>query len=122
MSELPFRRGGYPPAAKPRPIFLLKRGDVKQPVREVQPGALECLPDLDANLEVDETEGSRRAHLAHAIGEYGPPETPFPLAHPLALAFVPEQQRRNARGMHKVHTERSHVGAQACDRSSAGPE
>jgi hypothetical protein len=56
--------GNFKPAGKPRPIFLLKRGDVKQPVREVQPGALGCLPDLDANLEVDETEGSRRAALA----------------------------------------------------------
>jgi hypothetical protein len=56
--------GNFKPAGKSRPIFLLKRGDVKQPVREVQPGALQCLPDLDANLEVDETEGSRRAALA----------------------------------------------------------
>ena len=56
--------GNFKPAAKPRPIHLLKRGDVKQPVREVQPGALGCLPDLDVNLQVDETEGSRRAALA----------------------------------------------------------
>jgi hypothetical protein len=56
--------GSFKPAAKPRTIHLLKRGDVKQPVREVEPGALGCLPDLETNLEVDENEGSRRAALA----------------------------------------------------------
>jgi hypothetical protein len=56
--------GSFKPAGKPRPISLLKRGDVKQPVREVQPGAVGCLPGLDPNLQIDETEGSRRAALA----------------------------------------------------------
>src|SRR6185295_7032556 len=56
--------GSFKPAGKPRPISLLKRGDVKQPVREVQPGALGCLPDLEAGLQIDDNEGSRRAALA----------------------------------------------------------
>jgi hypothetical protein len=56
--------GNFKPATKPRPVHLLRRGDVKQPVREVEPGALMCLPDLETDLEVNENEGSRRAALA----------------------------------------------------------
>jgi hypothetical protein len=56
--------GNFKPAGKPRTVHLLKRGDVKQPGREVQPGALSCLPEMDGTLEVDATEGSRRAALA----------------------------------------------------------
>lgn len=56
--------GSFKPAGKPRLVHLLRRGDVKQPVREVEPGALMCLPDLEPNLEYHDTEGSRRAALA----------------------------------------------------------
>jgi hypothetical protein len=56
--------GSFKPATKPRTVHLLRRGDVKQPVREVEPGALMCLPDLEPDLEVNDNEGSRRAALA----------------------------------------------------------
>jgi hypothetical protein len=56
--------GSFKPAVTPRTVHLLRRGDVKQPLREVAPGALMCLPDLEPNLEVNEAEGSRRAALA----------------------------------------------------------
>lgn len=57
--------GNFHPAGKPRRVYLLKRGDVKQPAREVQPGALEFLPGLPADLVFDpDNEASRRAALA----------------------------------------------------------
>ena len=57
--------GSFKPPGKGRTVHLLKRGDVKQPVREVSAGALGCLPELPADLEVDpEKEGTRRAALA----------------------------------------------------------
>jgi hypothetical protein len=50
---------------KPRVVNLLKRGDVKQPVREMEPGALGCLPELEAKFDIDAAnEGERRAALA----------------------------------------------------------
>lgn len=57
--------GSFKPPGKGRTVHLLKRGDVKQPVREVSAGALGCLPELPADLEVNaENEGTRRASLA----------------------------------------------------------
>lgn len=58
--------GSFKPAEKPRPVHLLRRGDVKQPVREMQPGALESLPGMSAELRIanPENEGERRAALA----------------------------------------------------------
>lgn len=56
--------GNFKPAGKPRPVHLLKRGDVKQPEREMEPGALEFFPDLPFKFASCETEGQRRAQLA----------------------------------------------------------
>jgi hypothetical protein len=52
--------------AKPRPIHILARGDVKRPGVEVGPGALSALTQLDARfkLPADHPEGARRAALA----------------------------------------------------------
>jgi hypothetical protein len=51
---------------KPRPIFVLRRGDVKSPLQEVGPGALSSIPGLagEFNLPPDHPEGARRAALA----------------------------------------------------------
>jgi Protein of unknown function (DUF1553)/Protein of unknown function (DUF1549)/Planctomycete cytochrome C len=53
----------------PRPISVLKRGDVEQPGEPAQPGTLQCLPGLPADLAVADRndEGSRRAALAEWI-------------------------------------------------------
>jgi mono/diheme cytochrome c family protein len=53
----------------PRPIFLLRRGDVEQPGAPVEPGALSCLPGLDFDFKPasSEDEGARRAALAEWI-------------------------------------------------------
>jgi hypothetical protein len=51
---------------KPRPIFILARGDVKKPGKEVGPGALGALTNLSARFDLPEghPEGARRAALA----------------------------------------------------------
>jgi hypothetical protein len=50
----------------PRSIFLLARGNVQKPEREVGPGALSCLSNLPARfaLSASHPEGERRAALA----------------------------------------------------------
>jgi hypothetical protein len=55
----------------PRPIWVLRRGDVEQRRRQVAPGALTCLPGLSPDLAVarPEHEGSRRLALADWIAD-----------------------------------------------------
>jgi len=59
-------RGTGPDGCKPRPIFVLHRGDVRNPGQEVGPSALNLLPDLPGTFELSagHTEGDRRASLA----------------------------------------------------------
>jgi hypothetical protein len=56
----------FHPAIKPRPIFVLRRGDINQPIRPAGPGALACIPGLECRfkLPVPDDEGARRAALA----------------------------------------------------------
>lgn len=51
---------------KPRPIYLLHRGDVKQPRQEVSPGGLRAITTVpaDFDLPLGHNEGARRAMLA----------------------------------------------------------
>jgi hypothetical protein len=51
---------------KPRPIFVLSRGNVQKPGNEVGPGALGCLPGMPSrfDLPAGHVEGQRRAALA----------------------------------------------------------
>ena len=53
----------------PRPINVLARGEVEQPREPVAPGALSCLPGLEATFRLADPadEGSRRAALANWI-------------------------------------------------------
>jgi len=62
-------QGNFAPAKTPRPIFILKRGDVNKPGEPAAPGALSCVPDLAAQFELTNPndEGSRRAALAKWI-------------------------------------------------------
>ncbi len=59
-------RGTGPDGGKPRPIHLLKRGDVRTPGKEVGPAALNVFAELpgDFDLPADHREGDRRAALA----------------------------------------------------------
>lgn len=62
---------------KPRPIFVLKRGDVNQPDKEVGPGTLPFSQELPArfDLPADAPEGARRAALARWITDARNPLT-----------------------------------------------
>ena len=62
---------------KPRPIFLLERGNVTRPADEVGPGALSAIGALPSrfDLPTDHAEGSRRAALAHWITDRQNPLT-----------------------------------------------
>jgi hypothetical protein len=56
----------FTPARVPRPIFLLRRGDVTKPADPVAPGALSCV-EVPFALADAEDEGARRAALAKWI-------------------------------------------------------
>lgn len=62
---------------KPRPIFVLSRGNVQKPGKEVQPGALSCLIGLSNRFELPENhrEGDRRAALANWLTRQDNPLT-----------------------------------------------
>jgi hypothetical protein len=62
---------------KPRPIFVLTRGDVRRPGKEVDPGALSCLTDLPARfvLPGGHREADRRAALARWLADRRNPLT-----------------------------------------------
>ncbi|MDB5388405.1 MAG: hypothetical protein JWM11_4051 [Planctomycetaceae bacterium] len=62
---------------KPRPIFILDRGDVKTPKAEVQPGALSGVPGIPNyfDLPPGHPEGARRAALAKWITDRHNPLT-----------------------------------------------
>jgi mono/diheme cytochrome c family protein len=63
----------------PRPIAVLRRGEVEQPGEAVGPGSLSCVPGLDplfASASADlQDEGSRRAALAEWIASPANPLT-----------------------------------------------
>lgn len=69
-------RGTGNEGGKPRPVFVLARGQVTQPVREAQSGALSVLTFRPSRfpLNADVPEGQRRAALADWIAD---PENPL---------------------------------------------
>jgi len=70
-------RGTGPDGGKPRPIFILARGQVTQPGKEVGPGALSMLTFEPARFELPPAapEGERRAALARWISDERNPLT-----------------------------------------------
>jgi mono/diheme cytochrome c family protein len=56
----------FRPAAKPRAVHLLRRGDVNQPLEEAAPGALSSVAGIESRfaLAAADDEGSRRVALA----------------------------------------------------------
>jgi hypothetical protein len=62
-------QANFSPAKAPRPIFVLKRGDVTKPGEAVSPGTLSCVPNLSAEFRLSnaDDEGRRRAALAEWI-------------------------------------------------------
>ena len=59
----------HPSKGVPRPIHLLKRGDITTPGELVSPGALSLIPGLESDFKLEDLnrEGSRRAALARWI-------------------------------------------------------
>jgi hypothetical protein len=56
----------FRPTPKPRPVHLLRRGDINQPLQEAAPGALSAVPGIESRfaLAVPDDEGSRRVAMA----------------------------------------------------------
>ena len=63
------RAGAFRPALQPRPVSVLSRGDVRAPGDAAVPGALSCVPSLNAHFDLKDPtdEGARRAALAKWI-------------------------------------------------------
>ena len=58
--------GSHKPAGAPRPVHVLKRGDIGKPMEAATPGALSCVSGLSSRFEISDTknEAARRATLA----------------------------------------------------------
>ena len=69
-------RGTGPDGGKPRPIFLLNRGDVNKPTKEVGPGTVRFLGDDGVfDVPADAAESARRVALAHWLTDSRNPLT-----------------------------------------------
>jgi hypothetical protein len=69
--------GGHKPAGQPRPVHVLKRGDINKALEAASPGALSCVRDLPARFALADlqNEGERRAALARWIADGSNPLT-----------------------------------------------
>jgi mono/diheme cytochrome c family protein len=69
--------GTGPFGGKPRPIYILPRGDVTKPGKEVGPGAIAAIPGIKGSFELpaNHTEGDRRAALARWLTDTNNPLT-----------------------------------------------
>jgi hypothetical protein len=65
--------GSFIPAREPRPVLLLKRGDVKRLGEEMKPTALSSVPGVSPELPVSDlqNESARRAALAKWLTDTG---------------------------------------------------
>ena len=62
--------GSLKPSGKPRPVHMLKRGDINKPLSAASPGALSCVTALPSTFESNlGNEGSRRAALARWLAD-----------------------------------------------------
>jgi hypothetical protein len=63
--------GGHRPPGEPRPVHVLKRGDIHQPLELAAPGALECVSELRSRFELTnpQDEAARRAALAEWVSD-----------------------------------------------------
>ena len=64
--------GGFVPTKMPRMIQVLKRGDIRHPLKEVTPGTMSCLPNLSGELVVSDParEQTRRVALAKWLADH----------------------------------------------------
>ena len=63
--------GAFTPADKPRPVYLLARGDVRSPKELMMPGGVAAVPGPSADFAIanPDDEGQRRAALAHWLSD-----------------------------------------------------
>ena len=63
--------GGLKPSGSPRPVRVLRRGEITKPLELATPGALSCVSNLPArfSLTVPEDEAARRAALARWLAD-----------------------------------------------------
>ncbi len=63
--------GSFQPAADPRPIYLLARGDVRSPGELIAPAAVACVQGLPSTFSIadESNEGERRAALARWLAD-----------------------------------------------------
>ena len=66
--------GSHKPTAGPRPVFVLKRGDIRQPGAAAVPGALACVAGLNSRFNLS-GEADRRAALARWLSDPANPLT-----------------------------------------------
>ncbi len=61
--------GSFIPAREPRPVHLLKRGDVKKPGEEMKPAGVASVPGISPEFQISDlkSESARRAALARWI-------------------------------------------------------
>jgi hypothetical protein len=64
--------GSFKPSSQPRPVYILHRGDINSRRAEARPGALSCVPGLEARFPLADLkeEGSRRAALARWVTDH----------------------------------------------------
>ncbi len=69
--------GSLRPSPYPRPVHVLRRGEITKPLEEVGPGALTCLGGLPAHFSIPAgaEEGARRAALADWLTDRDNPLT-----------------------------------------------
>ncbi len=67
--------GGHKPPSGPRPVHILKRGDINRPGAAAVPGSLPCLSMLPARFSLADSkkEGPRRAALARWLSDRATP-------------------------------------------------
>ncbi|WP_165252009.1 PSD1 and planctomycete cytochrome C domain-containing protein [Paludisphaera soli] len=66
--------GSHKPVAEPRPVFVLKRGDIRNPGAPAVPGALGCVAGLESRFDLPK-ESDRRIALAKWLSEEANPLT-----------------------------------------------
>ena len=66
------QQGNFLPAKSPRPVHVLQRGNVLDPIKPAQPGALACIGDLESRftIQAEDDEGLRRAELAQWVSSH----------------------------------------------------
>lgn len=69
--------GGLKPAGGPRPVHVLHRGEITQPLEPAAPGSLSCISELPSRftLNPSDDESARRAALAEWIAHRNNPLT-----------------------------------------------